>query len=430
MFYKIFILGLLLAIITPIYLLSQVLDSQPLVIQQHPPDTADVVKTNALLKRTLRSLKQRGQTTLFISEAELNAAATVLARASSRIAGQFHLSEQGLQGRFSIRLKETPFGEYSNLYLLLLPAEKGLLIDRIELGELKVSGTLALKAAQKAADLLLGGQLGSQILAAVEQIAFSQGNMSVTFASGVQLTELKKRLQARLKWLRDDDLQAENLERIRFYHQHLQEISQLNFDQKKISLSEFMAPVFKLAEISSQQASPVAENQAALYALAIYLGSPKFQAFTGNISNSARQVAKTGKGNVVLFNRRDLRLHFLVSSGLKLISDSEIGFAVGEFKELLDSRHGGSGFSFIDLAADRAGLAFAERATRSTKSAREFQRIMAQATEADYFANFNDLEEGLEQQHFVERYGDIDSEQYQSIVRLIDQRLGTLPLYR
>ena len=427
---KIFILSLLLAIVTPIYLLSQVIDSQPLVIQQQPPESGDVVKTNSLLKRTLRILEQRGQATLLVSEAELNATVTLLARVSSRIAGQFQLSKQGLQGSFSIRLKETPFGEYGNLNLLLLPSEKGLLIDRIELGELKVSGTLALKAAQKAADLLLGDQLGSQTLAAVEQIAFSQGNMSVTFTSGVQLAEFKERLKDRIKWLRDDYIQAENLAKIRYYHQQLQKIGQLNFDQKKISLSKFMAPLFKLAEIRSQQASPVAENQAVLYALAIYLGSRKFQNFTGSISDSANQVAKTGKPDVVLFNRRDLRLHFLISSGLKLISDSEIGFAVGEFKELLDSSHGGSGFSFIDLAADRAGLAFAERATRSMESAREFQRIMAQATEADFFANFNDLEEGLEQQQFVERYGDIDSEKYKSIVMLIDQRLGTLPLYR
>ncbi len=107
-----------------------------------------------------------------------------------------------------------------------------------------------------------------------------------------------------------------------------------------------------------------------------------------------------------------------------------MGFTVGEFKELLDSSRGGSGFSFVDLAADRAGLAFAERATRSTESAGEFQRIMAQATEEDYFANFSDLEEGLDQQHFAEQYGDIDSEQYKSIVRLIAQRLSTLLLYQ
>ncbi len=254
--------------------------------------------------------------------------------------------------------------------------------------------------------------------------------MSVTFASGVQLADLKKSLPASIKGLRDDYVQLGNLEKIRYYHQQLLEMGQLNLAQEQISLTSFISPLFQMAEIRSQLASPVAENQAALYALAIYLGSQQFQKFTGNVSDSDAHVPKTNKAKVVLSDRRDLRQHFLVSSGLKLVSDSKMGFTVGEFKELLDSGRGGSGFSFIDLAADRAGLAFAERATRSTESAREFQRIMAQATEGDYFANFNDLEEGLDKQHFAEHYGNVDSEKYKTIVRLIDQRLNALPLYR
>ena len=35
-------------------------------------------------------------------------------------------------------------------------------------------------------------------------------------------------------------------------------------------------------------------------------------------------------------------------------------FGIGELKELLDSNEGGSGFSFADMAADAAGVRFAE----------------------------------------------------------------------
>ena len=51
-----------------------------------------------------------------------------------------------------------------------------------------------------------------------------------------------------------------------------------------------------------------------------------------------------------------------MSAGIKLIADSGISFAAGEFKELLDALSGGSGFSFADLAADRAGTHFAKMA--------------------------------------------------------------------
>jgi hypothetical protein len=59
--------------------------------------------------------------------------------------------------------------------------------------------------------------------------------------------------------------------------------------------------------------------------------------------------------HIMLGGRQDLRLHFIVSLGIKVIADSGISFAAGEFKELLDALSGGSGFSFADLAADRAG---------------------------------------------------------------------------
>ena len=62
----------------------------------------------------------------------------------------------------------------------------------------------------------------------------------------------------------------------------------------------------------------------------------------------------------MLAGRRDLLQQFIVSAGLRVLAENGVPMAIGEFKELLDSRSGGSGFSFVDLAADRAGLRFAD----------------------------------------------------------------------
>ena len=44
-----------------------------------------------------------------------------------------------------------------------------------------------------------------------------------------------------------------------------------------------------------------------------------------------------------------------------MASSGGAAFSAGEYKELLDSNPYGSGFSFDDLAADRAGIRFAAR---------------------------------------------------------------------
>jgi hypothetical protein len=61
-------------------------------------------------------------------------------------------------------------------------------------------------------------------------------------------------------------------------------------------------------------------------------GNPSLSEFTGDILNCEKDLPKTRTRNVVLDGRQDLRLHFLVSDGLNLFSDSQLGFAVGEFK--------------------------------------------------------------------------------------------------
>ena len=75
---------------------------------------------------------------------------------------------------------------------------------------------------------------------------------------------------------------------------------------------------------------------------------PKFCLF---ISFNASNRAIT-----TLSGRGDLSLHFLYSVILEQVGKENIGLSIGELKELLDSNEGGSGFSFADLAADKAGI--------------------------------------------------------------------------
>src|SRR3546814_7296444 len=60
---------------------------------------------------------------------------------------------------------------------------------------------------------------------------------------------------------------------------------------------------------------------------------------------------------VRLHGREDLPKHWTISAALALFLDQKTARAAGWWKELDDSVEGGSGFSFVDLGADMAGIA-------------------------------------------------------------------------
>ena len=68
-----------------------------------------------------------------------------------------------------------------------------------------------------------------------------------------------------------------------------------------------------------------------------------------------------------MLGRRDLAQHFFLSGYLAAVVGSAAAESAGIAKELADARSG-SGFSYVDLAADLAGIAFAERVLRREAS--------------------------------------------------------------
>ena len=118
-----------------------------------------------------------------------------------------------------------------------------------------------------------------------------------------------------------------------------------------------------------------------------------------------------------------------MSAAIAAAGGSVLADAIGAYKELDDSR-GGSGFSFADLLADRAGVEFAVAATGP--SAESVQRAMAQGTpqESLFMPRLDDMPEGLMEMAFRQRYSDLDDARYAHVKREIETRIAVLPLYR
>jgi hypothetical protein len=131
--------------------------------------------------------------------------------------------------------------------------------------------------------------------------------------------------------------------------------------------------------------------------------------------------------DLTLAGRYDSAQHFVISAALAAWAGEPLAEAIGVYKELADASHG-YGFSFADLAADRAGTAFGERIVgRSPALA---QLLAGPIADADLLPPLDGLPEFLRQREFRQRYGGPGNPAYDKLIADIERRIIALPLYR
>ncbi len=185
-----------------------------------------------------------------------------------------------------------------------------------------------------------------------------------------------------------------------------------------------MAIVVRRAFANDVPASArVDENRAALVALAMYAVSPEAGRLAGDVAQRVRNCTSSN-GEVFLAGRADLARHWTLSAALAVSLGADVGRALGEWKELSDSRPGGSGFSFVDLAADRAGLAFARLASDPVTAAATARRLRTATAEYLLPIRALALSEGLTERQLVSQFGALDSAQFKAATARIDAVLA------
>ena len=127
-----------------------------------------------------------------------------------------------------------------------------------------------------------------------------------------------------------------------------------------------------------------------------------------------------------LWGRNDLAKHFLLSAAIKLLMDTETNLYFTQFKELLDS-DGGSGFSFKDIAANRAGARFTDFISHPEFIPNGPYQI---DSEDAFLKRIPNLQEHLELEAFALRFHSTDSEEYQKVIHQIDKAIAESALYK
>ena len=308
----------------------------------------------------------------------------------------------------SLPLPDNPFGAYLNLSALLGETSGLPLVEDLRVGRLPVPNWVANYAVRYAARRFSespGEAIASDTL------------RSVTVGEGLLRVEYEWRadLPDRITALA---ISPEEVERLRQYNNQVADTADRL--ERGASLTELLRPVMQLASERSASGDAIAENRAAIVTVAFYVIGRGL----GAVVPGAREWVRPIPLGLRLHGRNDLPKHFMLSAAVAVTADTPLSNAVGLYKEVDDSR-GGSGFSFTDIVADRAGTIFGRHAGQSEAAARDLQtRAAASMTEPDILPSLDGLADAMSEPEFLRRFGGLDSPAYAQVMQEIEQRLS------
>jgi hypothetical protein len=427
-------LGFLVMLISPLVLLLMASESDPAVTVVAEAETQAAVKAKKIARQLRTDLTSDAkEASISISQQDLNGLIAIAMRGVQQLQGRVNTTPIGIEGAFTLHIPQNPFGQYLNFRFGITPSNRGLHLNHLSLGSLQFSGDNALDVAEALINLVAGDELGSHLRRSVKSVSVEGDVTTVTYRPIPDLKQRVALFKERVKGVRDELALVADPAAVQVYYSQLCQLGEDGRKVKTLSLGYYLAQAYELAAKRTKfGGDAVEENRAAVMALAIYLGSTRFEPFVGEVITEELAHCNGYSRNTQVAERTDLRLHFIYSAALKVLGDSGISFAIGEFKEMMDSGKDGSGFSFVDLAADRAGIHFAEAALDGDKGgARRLQSIALELVdESTFFPQIDDLPEGISQKQFDTHYGGIDGPLYAEYVKEIDRRLSRLPLYK
>lgn len=407
-------------------LMVLIVETRPKVGIMAAATPEDVRRAKDVVK-DLRALTERpgGPHRASIGKADIESAMALVARAVPLFRGEAFVQAKRAGVVVSVRIPRVPTSLWLNMEAAVRPSERGLDIILVRLGQVSIPPWVVLPVGGFALDALFGRPSGTIATTSIDGVSIEGDTVSF----GVNLTAsnrrmLSRRIKNRVRWLAG----YSRPENVSTYIIALEEAVRRGRLKKEGSLTPHLRFLIETVNARATHSNLREEVQTALFALAIYCGHASFQQLVGEVDPGSPWFASDGCRDLTLGGRPDLRKHFVVSAGLKAASDAGFAFAIGEFKELYDSGRSSSGFSFDDLAADRAGIRFA--AILLDASPRRLQQAMSRLVrEADYFPNTRGLDVGLSDEEFVRKYLNIESPVYKRVVSLIDRRIDGLVFF-
>jgi hypothetical protein len=419
---KLVVLALLLALLLPVAVLVAGLEAEALVPLKARTTPEDVARAKALVKQydprgrpagELRSIEMREQDLAFVLD---HAAGQMLPAAAT-----IDLRDAGATVSLSVRMPENPFGRYLNAGVDLAQVAGGLEVEGLRLGDFTLPRVVARGVGWIAREALLRDDTARALLTSVNGFRITGDRLVLVYQWQPELLDRVKSKGTALL------VDAPDRERLMAYAAAIAAATRgAATAAGKTPLTEVLGPVFDHARARTGSAgNAAAENRAAIVALMLYLQGvdvPRLLGEPGGEQHRGRARALTLRG------RRDLAQHFVISAGIAAAGGGPLADSLGLFKELDDSRTG-SGFSFGDLAANRAGVRFAETAVGP--GAARLQGLLAgRPQESLFMPDVRDLPERMTEAEIVRRFGGVGAPLYRKTADDIERRIDALEMHR
>lgn len=352
--------------------------------------------------------------TIQLSKEDLNIALNYLLNFHIPSTSEISSNKDQLTFKIAVLLNKNVFGKYLNFSFKLNSQLGYPQINSLQIGNIKIANEFAGLIIES---IIKYSSLKEYYILAVQyirDIKIKPEGLTINYISTTDLI-LKNKLSHSKNYHQS----------VPFYQQKITQIIAKHNPKWRLSLADLLQPLFKLAYQRSSLKNARAENRAVLIAISSYVNKGEFQAFLPiDISPLTNQQYPAS-----LYRRTDMAKHFMISAVLTATGAETLADIIGQEKELSDAKKG-SGFSFIDLAGDRAGLRFGKTAVASRKEAKLIQKKMSKIKDYTAFMpEVRDLPENMSEKIFKQKFGSISSIKYQKMLEKIDQRIAKLAIY-
>ncbi|TXJ02222.1 MAG: hypothetical protein E6Q31_02545 [Aquabacterium sp.] len=422
---------------------SMALQAQPSTASGAPLAISDLQSARRLLNRqVLREAFQGQPLTLTLTAAQAEALTQDMAARVLHAPAALTLADQQADLTLSLPLQQTPLralyplGAWLNVRVRLQAPPSGPpVLQAVQVGDLSVPPWLARWTAERLARTRGMDQLAMLALAAIERVRLSPTQVSTTVrwrpelsaqASALlvppDMVEALSRYHHQLARLLSEPLQSDDPHRAPRWDRPLSTLlPALMATAQQTSLASALS-----ASTPHLQDTAARENRAVLVVLGLYVNRVSL----ATLVPAARDWPALPTRPLTLQGREDLAQHYLTSAALATDLGGRLSDLIGTYKELLDAapQGRGSGFSFNDLAADKAGVRLGRLAAHDPLTLQS--RLASAQSESDLLPTVSDLPEFLTAAQLQQRYGGIDAPAYQALMRDIDQRIAQTPVLR
>lgn len=414
--FKLLLCTLAALLLSAVLLVWLALNDRPLVRRDSAMTAADVARVRDVLGAAdPRKHPQEGEAvrTFHADGRDLD---LILHDASRRLlhgAGRVVLADQSARIQLSVQWPRSPVGQWLNVEADVRQTAGLPALERLQIGRVPVPPGLA-------------RWLLVQAIAHYEATEQVQTVVGMVQRVTLQPTEIVLDYVWRPDGLRTVMLPVADQQRLRSYVERLPAL--LGKGRGPVPLASLLPPMFELARVRTAAVGggdevAAQENRSALIALALYATGQSPARFVPEARHWNRPVPRP----VLVRGREDFAMHFLVSAVLAAEGGGRLADAIGLYKEISDSR-GGSGFSFNDIAADRAGTRFGQIAANDPK--RLQTELSKGVTDEDFMPGVADLPEFLDEAEFKATYGGVGAPAYERMKAEIERRVASRPLLR